>query len=413
MNNEEFPPEMQVKENFLKRHKKIISCLLVVLVMLVGVLAYVFTHTTPENNSSKVAGNGSYQRVEKTTIRLTATGDMIPHDALNLRAEKADGSYDYFQFMDNMKPIFDKAEINFCNQATLAAGEDFGITGYPVFNAPTQFAKDMRQVGCNIINTGTNHTNDLSQDAISASRAVWDDLDVLAIAGTNRSADEQQKISYFEVDGVKFAFLSYTDYSNKPGETNYGLNKYSDEFAGKQIKQAKQQADIVIVSMRWGTEYSSAVNARQDTISQKLADFGADVIFGHGPHVLEPVKKLTGTNGNTTFTWYSLGNFLNAQLEPETLFNGFAVMNIDKQTKKLSIVGYLPVYMHYEWTAEEKAREDLLVRKNFEMFTFDQAKEPLSRSQLDTSLEQQRSRIADTLNTYTKVPLLNVEQYNN
>src|SRR5690606_36621532 len=107
--------------------------------------------------------------------------------------------------------------------------------------------------------------------------------------------------------------------------------------------------------------------------------------------------------GREAIVWYSLGNFLNSQLEAESLFNGIAVMDIDPDTKKVTSIDYLPVYMHYEWTQQQKAQEDLLARKNFKLYTFDDAAEPLARSQNNTTLDEQRARIEATLNKLTTI----------
>lgn len=402
------PNNMSKKPN----SKKKIILIIVAGLFIVFACWFVFFRKPNQEQSAQNPNSNSTTNQNPQNIRLVATGDMIPHDSLNAAAKQGD-TYDYFQFMDNMQPYFMAADIRFCNQAVLGGGEQFGISGYPVFNSPVEFAKDMNKVGCNLINTGSNHTNDLSQDVISASVAVWDDLDTLGFAGANRSEEEKNQIDYFEIKGVKFAFLSYTTYTNKPGKNSYGLTTYDAQTAKKQIKTAKQNADIVIVSMRWGTEYSPDINSAQETQSQQLADYGANIVLGHGTHVLEPVKVLKGNSGNQTYVWYSLGNFLNAQLEAESLVNGFAVMDINPETKEVSITGYLPTYMHYEWTAEQKAAEDLLSRKNFEMFLLEDSADYINKSQLSTTTEEQQTRITDTLNKYTNVPILSGQDYLN
>lgn len=396
-----------------KHRKKLLILIALMLVILITLFAYVRVRPGTLNiqqTSTDQAQQQTDAAKEKTHVRIVATGDMIAHDALN-NAAKNGSSYDYLQFMQNMKPYFDAADVRFCNQATLAAGEKFGISGYPIFNAPTQFSKDMASVGCNVINTGSNHANDKSQAALEASISVWDDLSMLAVAGANRSEKEKNEVDYFEVDGVKFAFLSYTTYLNSPNKQPYSVTMYSESLAKQQIAEARKKADIIMVSMRWGTEYSTGVNASQNTQSQFLADQGADIVLGHGPHVLEPVKKLKGKDGQPVYVWYSLGNFLNAQIEIESLVNGFAVMDIDKNSKKITNIGYLPTYMHYEWTDAQKASQDLLARKNFAMYLLEEAADPLARSQNDTTVGQQMTYVEKVLNTYTKVPILTKEQY--
>lgn len=403
------PPAPLPPKRPFKRRPLIIAGVIVALFLAFVGWRLIFANTAeaPDNKDEKTTS----QQQDTGRVRIIATGDTIAHDALNAAA-KTDSGYDYYQFMKPLKSYFDKADVRFCNQAVPGGGEKFGIDGYPVFNTPLEVATDMNKLGCNVVNTGSNHTFDKGQAVIDAQQDHWDTLpNMFATAGSNRSEEEKQKVRYFETKGVKFAFVSYTTYSNATPSNGYGLTVYSEALAEKQLAEARAQADIVMVSMRWGTEYSQSVNAQQNTISQKLADWGADVVFGHGPHVLQPVKKLGAKDGRSTYVWYSLGNFLNAQIQVEALVNGMAVMDVDTKTKQITSLDYLPIYMHYEWTAAEKAREDLLARRAFTMVPLDEAAELLARSQNNTTIDAQKTRISDTLNKFTPVKILSPSEY--
>ena len=379
-------------------------------VCLLAVLGYVIF--IKSNEGSQTNGSSRSKSTSPNTVRLIATGDTIAHDALNAQALQRDGTYDYYQFMKPLQPYFDNADVKFCNQAVPGGGAQFGIKGYPVFNSPLEVVHDLHKIGCNVVNTGTNHTFDGGQEVIDAELNEWDKQpDMLAVAGANRSTAEQQSIRFFSVKGVRFAFLSYSTYSNTPPLNSYGLNMYDDAVAEAQISAARVRADIVLVSMRWGTEYSPDVNTQQEQISQRLASWGADVVLGHGPHVLEPVKTLDGKDGRKTLVWYSLGNFLNAQIPVEALVGGIAVMDVNIGTKKIEAPAFLPIYMHYEWTVEQKAQEDLLARKNFTMVPLDQASELLARSQNNTTVQDQTARLESLLNRYTSVKMLTSSTY--
>lgn len=345
-------------------------------------------------------------RDDPNTVHMLATGDFIAHDAINQEAKTSDG-YDYAKMMAPMKEVFDDYNVNFCNQATPAGGESFGVSGYPVFNAPFAWSRDMAGMGCNVINVGTNHTNDKGQRVISAMLDEWDKHDTLAVAGANRSTEEQQKVRYFESKGVKFAFVSYSTYTNIANPNPYSLNMFRDDLVNAQLEEANEQADIVIVSMRWGTEYSEEVNNAQKQQAQILADKGADIILGHGTHTLQPVEKLTGASGNETIVWYGLGNFLNAQLETTGLTGCVAQIDIDVATKAVKSTSCLPFYQHYEWTAEEKAVEKLLARKNFLIMPLFDAADYMAKSQMKSTVEEQMERIRMLVNTYMEVPVQN------
>jgi len=393
----------------------IIFGIIILALIIVSVWLVFFKNNKTSNNTSssvKEQQTDQASNQNKKRIRVIATGDFIPHDAINQEAKQADGSYEYTQMYGDMKKYFDNSDVKFCNQAVLGGGTEFGISGYPKFNSPTEFARDMAELGCNVINTGSNHVNDFSQDVISASVSAWDGLPgVKAVAGANRSPEEMNKVRYFEVKGVKFAFVSYTTYTNEPSPNGYSVTMYSDSLAKQQLTEARQNADIVIASLRWGTEYSTDVNTAQKNLAPKLANYGADIILGHGPHVLEPVDKIKLDDGREAIVWYSLGNFLNAQLDPPSLFNGIATMDIDPDSKKIQTTEYLPVYMHYEWTAQEKAQGDLMARHNFRMYTFEDGQEALEKSQNNTTFEEQKARITQTLNKLTQIKLISKDEF--
>ena len=257
--------------------------------------------------------------------------------------------------------------------------------------------------------------NDKGQPGISNTVANFaNQPKILAVAGAYATADAQSQISYFTVKGVKFALLAYTTTSINKQVSPYGVNIYSDTLADSQITAAKSKADLVLVAMHWGTDYSPTETADQTTIAQHLADKGVDIVLGMGPHVIEPVKVLSGASNHQTIVWYSLGNFLNSQVPVETLIGGFAVMDIDTSTKFLHNPRFLPVYMHYEWTAAQKARAssaDLQARHNFTMVPLDQAGDLLSKSQNNTTVAAQTDRVKAILNKYFTVPVITANDY--
>lgn len=403
----------------LKIPMKLLTALVVVILVAAG--AYIYKNhrasSNPANTSSSVNSGNASNHPDR--IRLLAAGDFLAHDSINANAKQPDGSYNYLPMMDNFTNIFHSADIRFCNDGNLNGGAAYGISGYPKFNSPPEFVRDMAKVGCNVVNTGTNHSFDRNQAAINASVDAWAaQPHMLAVAGENKNQAQHDQVHTFTVKGVKFAFLAYTTYLNTdaPAQDSYGVNVYSDNFAAGQIKQAKAMgAKVIIVSIRWGVEYSPAISDSQRRTAQFLADQGVSLVLGHGSHVLEPAQQLTGSGGNHTVIWYSLGNFINTQLPADTLFNGVAVIDYDKNSHQITNMSFLPLYMHYEWTAAQakaQAPQDLLARHNIKMYLLeDTTQQMIDAQQLDTTVQQQRLRLQNTLNTYLKIPLIDQAQY--
>lgn len=389
----------------------ITAALLAVGVLVAGKLIRDNTHI---NTSPSIAHKPN--QATPNNLRLLAAGDFIAHDSINSAAKQADGSYNYLPLMSDFVPIFKSADIRFCNDANLNGGPSFGIVGYPKFNSPTQFVTGMAGVGCNLVNTTTNHSYDKTQAAIDASVDAWSAVpNMLAVVGENKSAAERDTVHYFTLKGVKCAFLAYTTYFNldAPAQNDYGANYYSNNFAASQIAIAKAAgAKMIIVSIRWGVEYASAVSSSQKQIAQFLSDQGVNVVLGHGSHVLQPVSQLIGVSGNKTIVWYSLGNFLQTQIPADTVFNGVAVMNFNPQTLELTSMEFLPLYMHYEWTATQAKAQDLASRHNIHLYKLeDTTQAMIDAQQLSTTVQAQKLRLQTTLNANgLNIPLITSNQ---
>jgi hypothetical protein len=66
----------------------------------------------------------------------------------------------------------------------------------------------------------------------------------------------------------------------------------------------------------------------------------------------------------------------------------------------------MPTYMHYEWTATQKAQGDLLARHNLMIYPLDQAADALAQSQNHTTVSAQTTHVTELLNTYMPVEML-------
>jgi poly-gamma-glutamate synthesis protein (capsule biosynthesis protein) len=244
--------------------------------------------------------------------------------------------------------------------------------------------------------------------AINDTIDVWSDLKPLAMSGANKSEEDQNKVSYATVKGVKIGFVAFADFNNANSTPAYSVNIYHDQaLMTKLVKDARKNADVVIVSMHWGVEDSNTVSADQKTQVNLLSSLGVDIIIGTGPHVLQKAEVVKRSDGGKMVVWYSLGNMLSSQLNINQLIGGIASMDITKSvsTNKISVsnLTFIPTYMHYEWTATEAANSNLLARKNAMIYLLDLAAEPLSRSLFNTSVSTQKQYVVDTIGTEVKI----------
>ena len=334
-------------------------------------------------------------------IHVVAMGDMLAHDTIIANA-KVDDSYDFTKYFQYIRPIYSNADIVFCNQEGLSSGEDYGISGYPSFNAPIKFSADLQSgAGCNMINLANNHMGDKGVSATNATIDNWKSLNPLFLGGANKSVDEQNTISYATVNGIKVSFLAFADFNNNTDTPSYSINIYHDETLVRNlVTQARSNSDVVIVSMHWGIEDSPNISDDQINQVNLLSSLGVDVIIGTGPHVLQTVQTVNRPDGGKTVVWYSLGNMLSSQLSIQELIGGIASFDIIKSTDgsiSITNLSFTPTYMHYEWTAEQAVNGDLSARTNVMIYLLSNASEPLSRSLFNTSVAEQNQYVIDTL----------------
>jgi len=397
------------------KRKKNKTWLIIIIILLVAVGFGVWWYLTQYSKSSDNVKTNTNDKTKITIeeskqlpiIHVVAMGDMLAHDTINVNAKTSTG-YDFGKYFSNIRSSYQDADVVFCNQEGSSAGENFGITGYPSFNAPTQFSSGLQSgAGCNLINLANNHVSDKGIGAVEATIDNWTNLKPLAISGANKTADDQNKVSFTTVDNIKIGFVSFADFNNNGSTPAYSINIYHDEaLVRRLVTEARVNADVVIVSMHWGVEDSDIVSSDQIVEANLLSSLGADVIIGTGPHVLQKVETIDRADGGKTIVWYSLGNMLSSQLYIKQLIGGIAGFDVTKAADgKISIsnLSFTPTYMHYDWTASEAANSDLLARKNAMIYLLDSAADPLSRSYFNTNVSDQKQYVINTLGSEVTV----------
>ena len=163
-----------------------------------------------------------------------------------------------------------------------------------------------------------------------------------------------------EKEGVRIAYLAYTETTNGlPTPSDAAANVIytsQEDVIQQQIELARQQADIVVVGVHWGVEGSHTPTDAQHALGQKIADWGADVIIGTHPHVIQPVELLTAAGtGKTVPIAYSLGNFVSTQAAANNMVGVILTFDITKTTQpdgsasaSVGNVHAVPMVMHYD-----------------------------------------------------------------
>lgn len=300
--------------------KVIVLILTVILIITIGLIWILVINNTSSKNKTKDTNKKKVIKREKKKeykASLIMVGDALIHSNIYLDAKNEDGSYDFKPMLEYTKPIIEQYDLKYYNQETILGGKDLGLSSYPRFNSPTEVGDAFIDSGFNLVSLATNHTMDKGEEGVLRSLNYWNSKENIVKAGQYSSFDDRGQERIYDINGIKYAFFSYTTWTNgleTPTGKEYLNNVYSNEKAQEDIEKVKGKADVILVAMHWGTEYSLGVDEKQTEIANYLSSLGVDIIIGSHPHVVEPVERI-----GKTLVIYSLGNYISDQIGIERL----------------------------------------------------------------------------------------------
>ena len=278
--------------------------------------------------------NISYQTVntkKETYASMVMVGDALIHGTVYGTAHRYANynGYDFKPMLEHIKERVKDYDLAYYNQETILGGTELGLSTYPLFNSPYEVGDAFIDAGFNLVSLATNHTIDKGEKGVLNSRNYWNQQANVLAAGSYSSFEERDKVVIKEVNGIKYAFLSYTTYTNGlivPTGKEYLVNVYDEDLIKEEIARYRDQVDLLMVAMHWGTEYMTYPTNEQKEISEYLASLGVDLIIGCHPHVIEPIEYI-----DDTLVIYSLGNFISSQIGVERLTGLMLSLNIKKE----------------------------------------------------------------------------------
>lgn len=278
------------------------------------------------------------QIAEVIRTDLTVAGDMMLHLPIVNRAWTGDG-HDFSFVFSHVAPYLSSSGYTVANLETTLAGMDGKqFTGYPNFNSPDSIVQYAKAAGIDMLLTGNNHCYDYGTEGLKRTLSVLQSSGVASL-GTASSRD-QSRHSIQNVGGIRMGMVSYT-YAEIDDDGNATLNgmttdsaaaglvnvfdydrlsQFYTEIEGEIQAMRGSGADITILYIHWGEEYSTVVSDTQKEIAQKLCDLGIDVIIGAHPHVVQPLELLSSADNprHRTVCLYSAGTLL-SNLRADTL----------------------------------------------------------------------------------------------
>lgn len=242
------------------------------------------------------------------TLSIIGVGDiMIGTNFPNEGYLPADsGKY----MLSSVAHVLQDADLTFGNQegVILNEGGEAKSCSDPslcyIFRSPEHLAQHYVEAGIDLMSLANNHAGDFGETGRKNTMRVLDSL------GIHHAGQLAQPFTIFEHERIRYGFVAFSP--------NTGTQSINDLEAAKGlIQHLDSLADIIIVSFHGGAEgkkYQHVTREREYfygenrgnvyEFSHAMVDAGADIIFGHGPHVARAIEVY-----NKRFIAYSLGNF--------------------------------------------------------------------------------------------------------
>ncbi|KOX51821.1 CapA family protein [Streptomyces sp. NRRL F-7442] len=239
------------------------------------------------------------------SFTLVASGDVLPHDSIIERARFDAGGtgYDFRPMLAGARSVVSAADLALCHMETVY-GANGDYSGYPLFKSPPEVAKALAATGYDGCSTASNHSADDGADGI---RRTLDALDRAGVrhAGTARTEGEAGTATVLRAGRAHVAHLAYTLHTNGhplPDGQPWAVNLIDEARVVADARAARRAgADVVVVSMHWGTEWQDTPDQEQTELARSLTASRTgdrpdiDLVLGTHAHVPQAYEKVNGT----------------------------------------------------------------------------------------------------------------------
>lgn len=327
----------------------------------------------PEVNDIESSNNDKEEVIEKkTTATIVATGDIMFHSP-QIRAayESSSDTYDFNDSFKYVAKYIEAADLSLGNFETVTAGLEKGFSGYPNFNSPVETLAAIKNTGYDILTTANNHCLDQRAEGLMS---TIDAIEEYGMKNVGTYKEPNVPILIENVNDISMAILSYTygcngmEHTLKPEELDYMVNLIDEDKIKEDIEESKNKnVDLTIVFIHWGNEYQREPSQEQIDLGNKIVDWGADIILGSHPHVIQN-SEIINRNDKDAFIIYSMGNFLSNQRR-ESIDNKYTEDGVivqleiekDHNANKTIIkeVDYIPTWVN-RYTIDGRLKYEIL-----------------------------------------------------
>lgn len=243
--------------------------------------------------------------MSKDSVSLVAVGDIMLGDhpicvghgvGSSLKNKKSSHVF------SNVSDILKKGDITFGNLESVLSDIDIDKNFFHSVSlrGSEKSIHQLKYGGFNVVSIANNHILEHGETSLKRTKELLQQNGICSI-GVADTKKESREVFVQDIKGIKIGFLAYCLIGDK---TAYCSVDNPFDIV-KDVKNASEMVDVLIVSMHWGNEYIRKPSPQQVELGHAIIDAGADLILGHHPHVLQGVEKY-----NDGVIAYSMGNFV-------------------------------------------------------------------------------------------------------
>jgi poly-gamma-glutamate synthesis protein (capsule biosynthesis protein) len=237
-------------------------------------------------------------------VTIAAVGDIMLGHRAGPWIEREGPGYPF----ENVMPILQEADVVVGNLENPVSARGIAVENKKfTLRAAPRAADSLKAAGIRVVTLANNHIMDFGPLALQDTLTALAASGILS-AGAGMNLDDARAPAILRVGDRTIAFLSYSltfpvefyASAGRPG-TAPGYR----EYVRADIEKVRSRADLVVVSFHWGAELMTTAKDYQQELGRKSVDWGADLVLGHHPHVLQEIERYKGR-----LIVYSLGNFV-------------------------------------------------------------------------------------------------------
>ncbi len=263
------------------------------------------TSTTTSSTTTTSPTTTATTEPEKTWLMIHGTGDVaVDPDYIPALAEEG-----WDHAWSGLGGLFQEDDLTVINLECVPSDIGSPLDKDFVFRCPTESLPSLEANGIDVANLGNNHSGDYGKEALVDGRDNLMAAGIRAV-GAGRDYAEAGEPALFEINGWTVAVIGFGGVA--PNDSWYATADRAGMRSGDHTDQmveavegAKAMADIVVVTVHWGRELDTTPRADDIERADAMIAAGADIIFGHHSHRMQPLEMIDGAA-----VFWSLGNFV-------------------------------------------------------------------------------------------------------